>query len=265
MKINIFLCTLFFSLLFFNCSIYKSQNCQENYKSENEMNDNYDDTMTIVFLTYCLEKQNFCMDSLRCFFTANTEDGLWRFSDQPENFSFSKKHDTLNILPINIRFGKNVVVDQFFNLFNILVNIRNNVYNKDYSINYFDSLAIKTSSFFDLDNKTPVILLDTMKYEYSYYEGEKILKDSTSLFVELKIDRLEECNLNYLKIRHDTIRQNDFVVHRYKSINDFCEEFDFTLSFKTNEKNIMDSSSIFDFDEWILEYFKFPQEKLNKD
>ena len=104
-----------------------------------------------------------------------------------------------------------------------------------------------------------------MKNDYKYYKGEKILKGSIGLFVELKIDRLEEGKLNYLKIRYYTIRLNDLVIHRFKSINDYCKEFDFSLSFKTNDKNIKNWSSIFDFDDWILEYFKFPIEKTEKD
>jgi hypothetical protein len=217
------------------------------------------DTLTIEITTFCFQKQEICFDTITKKFVSRSEDILEVLeNDILDTLVF--KYDTLNILPVNMHFGKNDVVDQFFNLFNILVGIRNNVSNKDSNKNYFDSLEVKTSSFFDLNIETPLVVLDTMKYNYKYYEGERILEGTTNLFVELKIDRLEECNLNYLLIKNDTIRQNDFVIHRYKSMNDICEKFDFTLSFKTNEKNIIDWSNIFYLDDWILEHFEFPKE-----
>lgn len=262
MKTVFILCIV--AIFSISCNTYKkSETWQQKGKYENFISKSKD-TLTVEITTFCFQKQNICFDTFAKKIVCKSND-LLDVLDNDILDTFVYRYDTLNLLPVNIRSGENTVVDQFFNLFRILGYIKNDVFNKDYSINYFDSLAVKTSSFFDLNIKTPVVLHDTMKYDYEYYKGKKIFKGSTNLIVELKIDRLEDGNLNYLKIRHDTIRQNDFVIHRYKSVNDFCREFDFTLSFKTNDKNITNWSSIFDFDEWILEYFKYPQEKMKKE
>jgi hypothetical protein len=260
MKIFYIFCILVISLFFITCKVGDSHIHADNNMVKKELHSQFKDTMFISSETYCFQSNNICMDSLCCIFSANSNDGLWRFSDNPENYTFVNKLDTFYINPINFQNENIEISNQFLKLFKVLGCIKNSIKNSLKISNLLDSLSVPTSSFFDLNIETPLVVLDTMKYNYKYYEGERILEGTTNLFVELKIDRLEECNLNYLLIKNDTIRQNDFVIHRYKSINDICEKFDFTLSFKTNEKNIIDWSYIFDLDDWILEHFEFPKE-----
>ena len=211
------------------------------------------DTLFRVKEKICFPLIDFCLDT-------NAINETWYLSsnvdiDDCDSLQVVFLHKTTNIYPVKLKNkNKKLIINQILNLLRIENNIKSNIADKIFSIDFLDSVKLRPNYFFDFSDKNTIHIVDTINYKYI----NTIYRDSVNLKIDLKLTINNNDNLNKLKLTYNKNVFSDYVVHQFNPVKgEDCKGFIFTLKFIVYDENYFDRG------DFLPKYFFLTSYKFN--
>jgi len=206
--------------------------------SPKELITNNSDTLFLIVEKVCFPEKNVCLDSV--FFESDSISNYNRniYVDELLNSGRSKKIERKkSIYVLEERDNDEPIINQILDMLKVMEKNHESMNRINFLRNELTSNPIWTNYFFNTNTfSSPVNYNSKITIPYQIRMG--IYQDIV-INAKLKLDKIENCNLNLLKISTSIVESSNKTTYHYWTNNTYCKGVIFDLYFTVYEKEFL--------------------------